>query len=95
MCKGGAIFYQIHERSGVTEDWILEHVVPNMVRRGVPRPVCKVLGRAVLFRACDASGDDAFPPQRRTQILRALSDLGDRNQLAAGDNPIQVSNIFS
>jgi hypothetical protein len=64
MCKGGVIAYLIDEISGVTDAWILEHVVPNMVNHGIDHQVCKVLGRAVLWRLFDRSGDDAFPEHR-------------------------------
>ena len=35
MCKSGAITYVVDEESGVTDEWILDHVVPNMVRSGI------------------------------------------------------------
>ena len=31
MCKGGAVAYIVNDASGISEEWILEHIVPNMV----------------------------------------------------------------
>jgi hypothetical protein len=81
------VAYVVDPLSGVTEQWILDHVVPNLTKKVTPE-VAKVLGRAVLFRVFDSSGEVAFPPHRREQILEAYSDLGYRNQLVEGTNPI-------
>ena len=89
MCKGGVIAYLVDEMSGITDKWILDHVVPNMVRHGIDEQVCKVLGCSVLWRLFDRSGDDAFPPYRRDQIMSAYRDLGARNVLEEGCNPVK------
>ncbi len=47
--KGGAITYQHVDGSGITDDWILQHVVPNM-RNHLEREVCIVFGHALLWR---------------------------------------------
>ena len=91
LAKGGAIVYTVQEGSGVTDDWILTHVVPNMVARGIQRQVCIVLGRAVLWRAFDAATNHAFPEAKLQYIQRAYADIGDRNTLNAGSNPVVVS----
>ena len=49
MCKGGAITHAIDDLTGISDNWILEPVVPYMVAHGMNHQVCKVLGRAVLF----------------------------------------------
>ena len=89
MCKGGVIAYVVDQMSGVTDKWILDHGVPNMVRKGIDEQVCKVLGRSILWRVFDWSGDDAFPPHRREQIMSAYQDLGACNVLEEGCNPIK------
>ena len=35
MCKGGAITYAKDDLTGISDDWILEHVVPCMVAHGI------------------------------------------------------------
>ena len=80
--------YVVDPLSGVTDQWILDHVVPNLTKKVTPE-VAKVLGRAVLFRVFDNSCGDAFPPHRCEQILKAYSDLGFRKQLVEGTNPIK------
>ena len=88
LCKGGVIAYAVDESSGITNNWILDHVVPNMVSHGIDSQVCKVLGCAVLFCLFGRSGDDDFPPHRRMQIMQAYGDLGARNSLEVGCNPV-------
>ena len=34
---------------GISDEWNVDHVVPNMVYGGVPRQVCIVLGRPLLL----------------------------------------------
>ena len=88
-CKGGAITYAIDDLTGISDDWVLEHVVPCMVAHGINHQVCKVLGRAVLFRIFDSSGEHAIPYPIRECVMRAYNDLGARNALEEGGNPIK------
>lgn len=89
MCKGGVVVYEINRLSGVFDNWIFEHVVPNLVSHGLPRQVCIVFGHAVLFRLFDRTGEDAVPTPMRESIMRAYQDLGARNLLEEGCNPIR------
>ena len=61
--------YVVDPLSGVTEQWILDHVVPNLTKKVTPE-VAKVLGSAVLFDIFDESGEDAFPPHRHEQMVK-------------------------
>lgn len=90
LAKGGACVYVVEEASGISADWICDHVVPNMAAH-LDRQVCVVFGRALLWRVFDKSGDLAIPQRRREYILQAYADLGDRNGLGAGVNPVTVS----
>ena len=55
----------------------------------VPVEVAKVLGNAVLFCVFDPIGEAAFPSRRKEHILEAYFDLGARNRLEEGVNPIR------
>ncbi len=88
LCKGGPIAYVIDPLSGVTDQWVLDHVVPNLSKK-VPVEVAKVLGGAVLFHAFDSSTKAAFPSHRKEHIRDAYFDLGARNQLEVGVNPVK------
>ena len=70
LCTGGVIAYTKDERSAIIDNWIFDHVVPNWVSHGIDSQVGKVFGHAVLFWLY-RSKDDAFPPQRRMQIMQA------------------------
>ncbi len=68
--KGGPVAYIVKDASGITDQWILDYVVPSM-RQGlfcpnpnnalnvfaaaIPEQVCIILGRALLFKMFDRS----------------------------------------
>ena len=52
LCKGGPIHYHLKEESGISSDWIIHHVVPNINRVYGP-VVAKVLGHALIWRIFD------------------------------------------
>ena len=93
LCRGGPIAYLHKDGSGITDEWIRNHVVPNMVGAGVPVAVCTLLGRALMWKVFEKSvGDKAdqhcIPPQLMARIMGAYRDLGDRCSLEAQQNPI-------
>ena len=73
LCTGGPCAYIIREGSGITDDWILDYVVPNM-RQKLDRQICVVLGRALLCRIFDESGDEVVPNEIRTRVMGAYQD---------------------
>ena len=77
LCVGGLIAYFVRNGSGVSSDWILEHVTPHMFAANIPRQVCIVLGRALLWKVWET----------------AHGNLGARNRLEAGTNPVWRANI--
>ena len=47
--------------SGITDDWICPHVVPNMVLSGLPVPLCTMFGCAGMLKVFEkAIGDKAL-----------------------------------
>ncbi len=90
LCKGGACAYIPKEESGVTDGWILDHVVPN-AKRHVPKQVAVVLGRALLWLICheDEHSRDAYVPSYITErVFSAIHDLGESNTLDESENLI-------
>jgi len=49
LCPGGPCSYRIKSDSPVTEDWILEHVVPNLAASSYSTTLAKLLGKALLW----------------------------------------------
>jgi len=88
-CAKGVISYEMDPLSGITENWIVEHVVPNMVSHDIPHQVCIVFGCAVLFRWFDKTGKDAVPTPMRESIKRAYHDFGARHCLEDSCNPVK------
>jgi hypothetical protein len=88
LCKGGPIHYLVKQNSGISEQWILDYVVPA-IRSRFSRPVSLVLGRALLWRVFDDEDYNIVPVPILTRVRNAYRDLGPRCQLAAGENPVQ------
>ena len=73
LCVGGPIKYKMVEGVNLTDDWLFEHVVPN-IRRRFPNDsrLCRVLATAVLFGAMDPEiGEQYLPPTMRDRITGA------------------------
>ena len=88
LCKGGLIHYSVKPNSGIAEDWILQHVDPQIASRYC-RPLALVLGRALLWRVFDDNESLVVPPHICHRVKSAYQDLGDRCQLVAGENPVE------
>lgn len=88
LCKGGPIAYLVKEASGITNQWVLDYVVPHLVGR-IPNQAAVVLGRALLWRVFDTDSALPVPPQISNRVRAAYQGLGDRNTLAVGDNPVR------
>lgn len=89
LCKGGVVEYLVETSSGITDAWILQYVVPNMVRAGMQQQLCLNFGRAILWRVFDPSGDDLVPDDMRRRVMARYDDLGAHNLLPRGTNPVK------
>ena len=87
LCKGGPIVFMQKEESGITDQWILDYVVPNMAHH-LPCQACVVLGRALLWKIFHVSGK-VLPIEIRSRVMAAYDDLGENYSLEAGDNPVR------
>jgi hypothetical protein len=88
VCKGGPIHYFVKESSGMSEEWILENVVPQISSK-YSRSAALVLGRGLLWRIFDTEQCNAVPVDISTRVKNARNNLGDRCQLLEGENPVQ------
>ena len=70
------------EESSITDQWILDYVVPNMAHH-LPRQVCVVLGRALLWKIFHVSGE-VLPIEIRSRVMAAYDDLGENCSLEGG-----------
>jgi Transcriptional activator of glycolytic enzymes len=64
LCVGGPIKYKLKPDVTLTDDWLFEHVVPN-IRKRFPEDsrLCRVLGTALLFGAMDPEVGEKYVPQ--------------------------------
>jgi hypothetical protein len=93
LCKGGPCSYVVKEGSGVSDDWILQYVVPR-ITSCFPRAVALVLGRVLLWLAFEdynnsSARDDKYLPQELfDRVWTAYRDIPGRT-LALVENPIK------
>lgn len=59
-----------------------------MARCGIPREVCLVLGRAMLWRIFDSSGEDLVPAEQKRRILERYDSIPHKT-IPVGVNPIK------
>ena len=73
LCIGGPIAYEYKNGVNLTDDWLFEHVCPN-IRRRYPNDsrLCRILGRAMLFAAMDPEiGESLMSQAMRDRITQA------------------------
>ena len=81
--------YEVDKDSGISDCWILDYVVPNMFKAGIPHQVCLVLGHAVLWRMFDPSGENLVPEEHRSRVMARYGDIGVNNLLSQGTNLVK------
>ena len=86
LCVGGPIKYVLQEGSGIVENWLLQNVVPNILRSPrMNRQVAAVLAVPLLWAAFDPDMEDSMPAGVRNRIRAAYENI---RQLPAGENPV-------
>ena len=75
LCVGGPVKYQLRQGLPITNEWLFEHVVPNIYRRySNDLNLCKMFALAVLFAALDEASE--VPIAIREQVTVAYATLG-------------------
>ena len=87
LCKGGPVHYKVRENSGISNQWILDFVVPN-TRSQYCESVSLVLGRALLWRIFDPEESEKVPASITNRVIQAYGELLN-NILDDGINPIK------
>ena len=85
LCMGGPCKYEIKQNSGISEQFLLTHVVPNVARR-LPHDVSVVLGTALMWYVFAPEGQNDVPQNIRDRVKNAYVTVN--NQLEEDDNPI-------
>jgi hypothetical protein len=86
LCIGGPVKYVLKEGSNLSDQWLLVHIVPNLLRR-FPNPAVPLVFSLPILWACFASNDECFipiPEQKKNSIRSAYAQLN--ANLPAGDN---------
>jgi hypothetical protein len=87
LCVGGPCMYQLEQGSGVTDAWLRQYVVPNILRSdNIQEAVAMVLALPLLWAAFDDEMEAYMPAPLRNRIRAAYATI---HQLAAGVNPVR------
>jgi len=81
LCKGKPIHYYLKERSGISEQWIIEHVVPAIRSR-----YCRW---ALSWRIFDDVDSHVASLQIAARVKQAYRDIGARCLLPDRQNPVE------
>jgi len=71
LCKGGPISYQVKKEANISDEWILEFVVPNIARK-YSKKVALVLGHALLWRCMDPVQSKVLPTMMVSTVRRQV-----------------------
>lgn len=86
LCKGGPVAFVVKDEAGITDQWILDYVVPHIAQR-VPRAASLVFGRALLWKLFDPETKHHVPAEIRTRVSNAYRGI--TTTLEEGDNPVR------
>jgi hypothetical protein len=87
LCKGGPCTYSIKSNSGITNDWILDYVVPN-IRNNFDRQIAIVLGKAVTWKIF-SNFNSGVPNLIRNRVLEHYQDVVHGPDFEIESNPIE------
>ena len=87
LCVGGPCKYALKEGSGVTEQWLCEHVVPSILQsQRFHRHVAVVLALPILWACFDDEMEAYMPPEMRNRIRAAYLLI---RRLEPQENPVK------
>lgn len=87
LCIGGPCKYTLKKGSGVTEDWLCQHVVPNILQsKRFHRQVAVVLALPILWACFDEEMEAYMLPALRNRIRAVYNCI---QQLGPHVNPVR------
>ena len=93
ICLGGPVKYVVKDdvSSFITDAWLFEKVVPNITCRFPrDRPLCRILGLALLY-ICLGENEEVFvPPLLRAQVRQNYVALGLKGYMPVEKIPLHV-----
>ena len=89
MCVGGPCRYALKQGSGVSDNWLWQYVVPNILRsQHIQDRVALVLALPLVWAAFDNDMENYMPATLRNRIRTAYEDI---RQLDIAENPVKKS----
>jgi hypothetical protein len=86
LCIGGPCKYVLKEGSGLSNNWLVMHVAPN-IAQVYGEEVAAILGKALLWAIFDDESSARVPPQICTRVMAAYNSLDAQHRLQNGKNP--------
>ena len=84
LCIGGPCKYALKEGTGITDNFLVQHVVP-MIRTRFSQGVALVLGKALLWLLFSDAGRDYLPPAYCKHVEGVYNTI---SQLPPGESPV-------
>ena len=91
LCKGRPIHYKIRENSGITNEMLCQHMVPN-IRMNYCESILVVLGWELLWRIFNEKQNKVVPKFIVNHAMTAYLEL-ENNKLAVGVDPVKKSTV--
>jgi hypothetical protein len=89
LCVGGLIAYRLIADSGVTMEWVKEHVIPGIsAHYGIDSTACDFLGLAPLWVCMEVTQQHQVPPTLLQKVITAYNLLN-INIVEPAINPVQ------
>jgi hypothetical protein len=87
LCVGGPCRYALKQGSGVSDNWLRQYVVPNILRsQHIQDRVALVLALPLVWAAFDNDMENYMPATLRNRIRTAYEDI---RQLDIAENPVK------
>ena len=99
LCIGGPAKYVFKEDVAITDDWLFEHVVPNIrLRFPNDRQLCVILGTALLYICMQEESEVGanvvpVPEDIRSRVRQSFAHLGLTDDQPVKKLPLHVHHI--
>jgi hypothetical protein len=88
LCIGGPCKYVLKEGCGLSNNWLVAHVAPN-ISQVYGEEASAILGKALLWAIFDDVVSARVPPPICTRVLAAYNSLDAQHRLQNGENPVK------
>ena len=93
LCMGGICKYRIKSGLNISDNWLANHVCPNIQYCFGPR-VAAILAKPLLWAAMDESWSDYLPDGLRLRIIHSLAEDAEHLNVHPNNNPVEKVTVL-